>query len=151
MNNKWISKFPAVATSTLMVCCSLLLPTAARAQDCRDANLDGAYGFHAEGALAPAPNVSLTFRSVGMTHFDGGGHLTWVEHTVIGGMSFGSGWTAASGTYIVNSNCTGTAVINTPNSPVPLHLSFVVVNDGKQVHSVLSTDAVSSEFTKVED
>jgi hypothetical protein len=37
---------------------------------------------------------------------------------------------AARGTYTVNPNCTGTAVMNTPNSPVPLHLAFVVVRHG---------------------
>lgn len=151
MHNKWISKLPAVATSALVMCCSLFLAPSAGAASCSNITLQGAYGYHAEGALSPAPNLSLTFRSVGMAHFDGDGHVTWVEHTVIGGVSLSPGFTAASGTYTVNSNCTGIAVINTPNSPVPLRLSFVVVNDGKQVHSVLDTDAVSTEFNKVDD
>jgi hypothetical protein len=86
-----------------------------------------------------------------MTHFDGSGHVTWVEHTVIGGVSLAPGFRPASGTYTVNSNCTGTAVINTPNGPVPIHLSFVIENEGKLVHSVLSTDAVSLEFTRVDE
>ena len=151
MEKKWNLKLPAVATSVLVTCLPLFLVNSAAASSCSTATLQGAYGYHAEGSLSPAPNLNLTFRSVGMTHFDGGGHVTWVEHTVIGGVSLATGFTPASGTYTVNSNCTGTAIINTPNSPVPLHLSFVIENDGKLVHSVLSTDAVSTEFARVDD
>jgi hypothetical protein len=151
MQEKWILKLSMMATSALMVCCSLLVATPAKAQYCSNSTLQGNYGYHAQGALLPALNVSLQFRSVGMTHFNGDGHLTWVEHTVVGGVSLAAGWTSAKGSYTVNSNCTGTAVVMTPNSPVPLHLSFVVVRDGKEVHSVLDTDAVATEFVKVDD
>jgi hypothetical protein len=151
MYKNWIPKFPMVATSALLMGCCVLFATSAVAASCGDRTLQGNYGFHAEGTLSPAPNITLTFRAVGMTHFDGDGHATWVEHTVIGGVSVAPGFTPASGTYTVNSDCTGTAVINTPDSPVPLHLSFIVVNGGKDVHSVLATDAVSTEFTKVDD
>jgi hypothetical protein len=148
MQNRLLSKLSLVATLAVV---ALLLTTAARAQTCSDVTLRGSYGYHAEGSLNPVPNVTLTFRSIGMTRFDGNGHLTWVEHTVVGGVSLAPGFTAASGTYQVNANCTGTAVINTPNSPVPLHLSFIVVKEGKEAHSVLSTDAVSTEFERVDE
>jgi hypothetical protein len=85
-----------------------------------------------------------------MTQFDGKGNLTWVEHTVINGTPLQPGWTPASGTYAVNPDCTGAAVVNTPNSPVPLHLALVVVRRGKEIHSVLDSDAISSVFKKVE-
>jgi hypothetical protein len=85
-----------------------------------------------------------------MTSFDGKGNLTWVEHTVINGTPLQPGWTPASGTYAVNPDCTGTAVVNTPNSPVPLHLALVVVRQGKEIHAVLDSDAISTVFNKVE-
>ena len=85
-----------------------------------------------------------------MTHFDGKGSLAWVEHTVIKGTPLQSGWTRASGIYTVNSDCTGTAVVDTPNSPVPLHLALVVVRRGKEIHTVLDSDAISSVFVKIE-
>jgi hypothetical protein len=105
-----------------------------------------------EGFLSPGPELppSLQFRSVGMTHFDGKGHLTWVERTVVNGIPLNLNWTEASGTYEVNSNCTGTAIVNTPNSPVPLNLAFVVVKKGKEVRSVLEASAISTIFIKVE-
>jgi hypothetical protein len=151
MQPKWNLKLPLMGASLLIACCSLLVATPARAQYCNNGTLQGAYGYHAQGALLPAPNISLEFRSVGLARFSGDGHLTWVEHTVIGGVSLASGWTSAKGTYTVNSNCTGRAVVITPNSPVPLHLSFTIVRDGKELHSVLDTDAIATEFTKVEE
>jgi hypothetical protein len=151
MQTKWILKLPLMVASVLIACCSLLVATPALAQYCNNGALQGAYGYHAQGALLPAPNISLEFRSVGMTRFSGDGHLTWVEHTVVGGVSLAAGWTSAKGTYTVNSNCTGTAVVMTPNSPVPLHLSFIIVRDGKELHSVLDSDAIATEFTKVEE
>ena len=151
MQMKWNLKLPKTAASILIGGCSLLLVTQAQAQYCNNGTLQGAYGYHAQGALLPAPNISLEFRSVGMTHFYGDGRLTWVEHTVVGGVSLASGWTSAKGTYAVNSNCTGTAVVITPNSPVPLHLAFIIVREGKELHSVLDSDAVATEFTKVDD
>ena len=90
------------------------------------------------------------FRSVGMTHFDGKRKLPWVEHTVVNGLPLDVDRTAASGTYAVNPNCTGTAVVNTPNSPVPLNLAFVVVRQGKEIHSVLDTNAIATIFIRVD-
>jgi hypothetical protein len=60
------------------------------------------------------------------------------------------GWAEASSSYIVNPNCTGTAVVNTFNSPVPLNLAFVVVRQGKEIHTVLDSNAIASVFSQVE-
>jgi hypothetical protein len=151
MRKKSVSRMLMLA----MIVCGLLASGAsAMAQSneghCSNRTLFGDYGYASEGVLLPAPGVSLQFRSVGMTHFDGKGNLTWVEHTVVNGTSLGAGWTAASGTYTVNSDCTGTAVVNTPNSPVPLNLAFMVVREGKEMHSVLDSNAIATVFIKVE-
>jgi hypothetical protein len=118
-------------------------------EHCSNRMVFGDYGYTAEGVLLPAPGVSLQFRSVGVTHFDGKGNLTWVEHTVVEGVSLEAGWTAASGTYAVNPDCTGTAVVITPNSPIPLNLFFMVVSQGKEVHTVLDSNAISAVFIRV--
>src|SRR5215469_343945 len=141
--------------ATILCGCGLLAsgaPAMAQPDDeqCSRQTLFGDYGFAAEGVLLPEPGVSLTFRSVGMAHFDGKGNLTWVERTVINGTLPPPGWTEASGSYTVNPNCTGTAVVNTPNSLVPLNLSFVVVRQGKEVHTVLDSHAIATVFIKVE-
>jgi hypothetical protein len=71
-----------------------------------------------------------------------------VEHTVVNGVSVEADWTANSGTYSVNSNCTGTLVINTPNSPVPVTLFFEVVKHGSEFHAVGESNAISSTYIK---
>jgi hypothetical protein len=144
-----------MATPMMIVCGLLASGASARAESedavCSNRTLQGDYGYAAEGVLLGIPGLpEAPFRSVGMTHFDGKGNLTWVEHTVVNGVPLNVGWTAASGTYTVNPNCTGTAVVNTPNSPVPLNLAFVVVKQGKEIHSVLDANAIATVFIKVE-
>lgn len=148
-------KISMIATPLMIVCGLLASGASARAESeggaCSNRTLQGDYGYAAEGVLLGIPGLpEVQFRSVGMTHFDGKGNLTWVEHTVVNGVPLNAGWTAASGTYTVNPNCTGTAVVNTPNSPVPLNLAFVVVKQGKEIHSVLDANAIATVFIKVE-
>ncbi len=160
------TKLSRLATP-LMIVCGLLVSGASvmagqdsdaenqsadRNRSCSNRTLFGEYGYASEGVFIGNPVLPprAPFRSVGITHFDGRGNLTWVEHTVINGVPLEVGWTAASGRYTVNSNCTGTAVVDTPNSPVPLNLAFVVVKRGKEVHSVLDSNAISTVFIKVE-
>ena len=156
MQRKSISRISMIAAPIMLVCGLLFTASSVRADDeetkCTNRTLRGDYGFTAEGVLIGSPGLpsEAPFRSVGVAHFDGKGNLTWLERTVINGMLLEADWTAASGSYSVNANCTGTAMVNTPNSPVPLKLAFVVVKEGKEVHSVLDTNAISSVFTKVD-
>jgi hypothetical protein len=120
-------------------------------KNCSNQSLKGKFGGTSEGSLLPAPGVSLPFRALTMAQFDGNGNLTWAEHTVINGTLLEPGWTTtASGTYDINPDCTGTAIVNTPNSPVPLSLGLVIVNNGKEVHTVLDSNAVLSVFIRVD-
>lgn len=88
-----------------------------------------------------------------MTHFDGNGNFTGVEHTVVNGMAIPPNvdWTENSGTYTVNSNCTGKLVLNTINAPPgqPLNLFFVIVKNGTQFHTILDFGAISATYSKV--
>ena len=155
MKRNSIARILMAMLQTVIVCSLLASGVSAMAESddkrCSNRTLFGDYGSVAEGVLLNVPGLppEAQFRAVTMTHFDGKGNLSWVEHTVINGALLEPGWTPASGTYAVNSDCTGTAVVNTPNSPVPLSLAFVVVKQGTEVHTVLDTDAVTSVFTKV--
>jgi hypothetical protein len=117
---------------------------------CSNETLSGRYGSSSEGVLLPAPGVALEFRGLTVTRFDGLGHLTWREHTVVNGEPLQAGWTMATGTYAVNADCTGTMVVTTPNSPAPLNLFIVVVKRGREVRTVLDAHAILSVFTKVD-
>jgi len=112
--------------------------------------LSGDYGFAGEGLVITGPPQPLPFSGVGMAHFDGKGNLSWLEHTLIGGQLQGTEWTMATGTYTVNANCTGTAVVNTPNSPVPLNIAFVVVKQGRELRSVGDGHAINSVFIRTD-
>jgi len=117
---------------------------------CSNGTLSGSYGSKSEGVLLPAPSLSLEFRAVTLTRFDGRGNLTWLEHAVVNGEPTQAGWAEASGTYAVNPDCTGTMVVNSPNSPVPLSLAFVVVNRGREVRAVLDANSILTVFTRVD-
>jgi hypothetical protein len=118
---------------------------------CSNRTLFGDYGSAPEGVLLNVPGLppEAQFRGLSMTHFDGKGNLTSVEHIVVNGAPLQPGWTAASGTYTVSPDCTGTAVVNTPNSPVPLNLALVVVRQGKEIHTVLDSNAIATVSIKV--
>jgi hypothetical protein len=120
-------------------------------RDCSDRMLWGDYGHSSEGVVIPAPNVTLQFRSVGTAHFDGRGNFSFLEHTVINGVSQESGWTRSPGTYTVNADCTGMLTINTPLSPVPINASFVVFREGEEVREIGNSNAISTVFDKLHD
>ena len=84
-----------------------------------------------------------------MNQYDGQGNVSWLEHVVFNGSPFNQGWVPASGTYTVNPDCTGTAVVTTPNSPVPLNLYFVIADNGKEFREVLNTDALLTVCKRV--
>ena len=118
---------------------------------CSNRTLSGDYGSSSQGVLLVPPGLTLQFVGVTMTHFDGRGDISWVEHTVVNGAPLSPGFTVrATGTYSVRDDCTGSATVNTPNSPVPLKLFFVIVKNGTEVRAVLDTNAISTVFTKVD-
>ena len=98
---------------------------------CSDALLSGDYAFTIGGqilaipasATPPATGVAFAQAGVSMMHFDGMGHFTQVDFTVINGApspgatnenGFRNG---EMGTYTVNPDCTGSAEIDFPPPP----------------------------------
>lgn len=162
MKHQFFSTVSKIATLVMIVCGVVMTSIPALAQwegsnfsherGCSNKTLSRDYGFASQGILLDVPGVppGTPFRSVGLAHFDGNGHLTWVEHTVVGGVLLNTGWTPATGTYSVNRDCTGTALVFTPNSPASLNLAFVVVRQGNEVHTVLDANAITTVFTKVD-
>jgi hypothetical protein len=159
----------ALAAAALL----LLLPSSAKAQDtghsgCSNTTLHGDYGFTISGQITggPAPGP---VNGVALTTFDGHGGLIQTDFVVKNGAPAGplDGFrTGESGTYSVNSNCTGTATIHFPDvtPPQEIVLMFVVVNHGRGIRTVVAalyvgpgiatmtpTPAqITSEATKIE-
>ena len=66
-----------------------------------------------------------------MTEFDGKGGLTQIDTvTVSGEVVADFTHTPATGTYTVNSDCTGTFTINFTDGRPPVAANFVVVKNG---------------------
>jgi hypothetical protein len=152
MKNKSIFRILVPATHTMILCFLLasLLSAAAQSKSesptagrCSNRTLSGNYGFTLEGTFLPATPV----RGVVMQHYDGNGQITQVDHLVVYGVPPAQEWTPGTGTYAVNPDCTGAAVLTTPEGTVNLH--FVVVNNGKQINQVVDANAVTAVGIKV--
>lgn len=160
MKRESIRNISRVAALAVLGCGLLAMTSSARGDDdeqkCTNKTLLGDYGFSIEGVILAIPGVTLPpgamlpLRGVALTHFDGQGNLTQVDHVVVNGAPPPEQWTYGSGPYSVNPDCTGTAVINTVGNPLsPVKLSFVVVREGTEIHTVVDANGVSSTGIKV--
>jgi len=122
---------------------------------CSNKTLSGDYGFTIEGTILAA---NLPIRGLALQHYDGRGHITQVDHVVDGGYPPPQEWTPGTGTYTVNPDCTGSAVIISPSSalpgssgpPPPLNIHFVIVDHGRQIKQVVDANAVVANGVKVD-
>ena len=136
----------------------LLVGSPAWAEDeakCTNKTLQGDYGFHINGVILAIPGLALPpggfqVRGVAMTHFDGKGNLSQVDHVLVNGTPPPIPWTPGTGTYKVNPDCTGTWILNVPGPFSPVLVSFVVNRAGKEIRTVVETNAVISIGVKTE-
>jgi hypothetical protein len=153
MKNNSISRILKPATHTMILCFLVAAGVSAVAQSanegqgngrCSNRTLSGDYGCSVQGVLLNVPNLppEAQFVAVTTSHFDGAGTVTGKEHAVVNGMSFNPGWDTNQGTYSVNPDCTARALVVTPNSPVPLDLYLVIVDNGKEFRQVLNSSAL---------
>lgn len=130
-----------VRTVLSVLCAMLGSLGAANAQSdsyfCNDSLIAGVYGFTIEGTkLAGTPSGSQV--GVAMTEFDGHGSLSQIDAVVIGGVQV-SDFThpVATGSYSVNSDCTGTFTINFKDGRPTITTYFVVVENGNEIDTVV--------------
>jgi hypothetical protein len=159
MNNQRLSRVSLIAIPSMIVCFLLLSGAPAQAQwensQCSNRTLSGDYGFTIEGTILDA---NLPIRGLALQHYDGRGHITQVDHVVSGGYPPPQAWTPGTGTYTVNPDCTGSAVIISPSSappgssgpPPPLNIHFVIVDHGRQIKQVVDANAVVANGVKVD-
>ncbi len=87
-------------------------------------SLRGRHGFSYSGTTATMSPVA----SSGTIRFDGHGHVDAAFTTSVNGMTFTGTFT---GTYTVNSNGTGSIVIDLPFLGLQSHGDFVILDRGK--------------------
>lgn len=120
-----------------VACLTIGSASLAQAESCSNASLNGKYGQTISGELLPAPGVILPQNGVAMTYFDGNGGLTQEDYVVINGEPTAPGLQSETGTYTVNSNCTGTATFHYLDGG-EIVLQLVVVNHGSEFRTVVS-------------
>jgi hypothetical protein len=113
--------------------------------NCSNADLKGDYGFTISGETLNSNEVTYT-HGIAMTNFDGKGNLTQADFVTFNGILApgvtdpDTGFnTAESGTYHVNSDCTGRAEIHFLPPPgvssgLVVRLAFVLSNQGRTSH-----------------
>lgn len=152
---------PLIALSATAVVLLSLSASAHAGGLCSNATLHGPFGFigHGEilgligddGKVHPFATTSI-LDDVALVTFDGMGNFSRTDFGSIGGLPKGGQTTfnpVQSGTYTVNSDCTGTMkIVYDAGGPVPAgvetDLNIVVAADGTLVESVVYRAVVPS-------
>jgi len=105
---------------------------------CNNRIIAGNYGFTIEGNKLGGLGPIGPMMGVAMTQFDGNGGLTQIDTVTINGVVVADfTHTPASGTYTVNSDCTGTFTINFTDNRPTVVTNFVVVEAGLEIDAVV--------------
>lgn len=121
---------------------------------CSNGSLSGTYAFEVHGQSITVPASGSGFTSVGLidgvgqADFDGNGTFTQHDFIVMNsalvpGMVDDDGFHGGeTGTYTINSDCTGNAVITlAPGNTRSLEL--VLADNGRSVHAIVSSSIVN--------
>jgi len=110
-------------------------PVTAHARECTDSTIKGSYAFTIHGQIL-TPGGPLIVDGIAKTTFDGDGELTQVSAVAING-NIPLIWSPSTGTYRVNSDCTGTMTLVSTGQPT-LHLAILVSQSGNHIHTVVT-------------
>ncbi len=107
---------------------------------CTNKLLSGYYGFTIQGTKLGGVGFVGQQVGVAMAQFDGYGNFTQIDTvTVAGNVVSDFTHTPATGTYTVNSDCTGTFTINFTDGRPPVVANFVLVDNGNEIDTVVTS------------
>jgi hypothetical protein len=168
MQNRLVSRFFAVAVPMALVCGALALFASAAPQStsyrsipqklpppprCSLKTIAGDYAYTIEGTLLSIPNappdLTLPIRGVSLGHYDGKGNKSQLDHVVVNGQEPGEEWTALSGLYTVNDDCTGSQEVFNPGGP-SIRSHFIIAKGGREIREVIDGNAVIAIGVRVE-
>lgn len=102
---------------------------------CSDLTLRGDYGILVTGIRGLGPGITESFVGVAVRTYDGHGRFAQVDNSH-GQVTGAQTNVPATGTYVVNADCSGTSVIYFPSAP-PVETAFVVVGQGEEVKDIV--------------
>jgi hypothetical protein len=119
----------------------LLAAQKVEGRHCNLASLKGTYGTILSGTKpsGPPPAPLEQFIGVALSTFDGLGNSTGIDNinAAISGVTTDR---PGTGTYTINEDCSGKAVLFNPGAP-PLEMRFVVVDGGKEFRGIIVSPA----------
>jgi len=107
----------------------------AHASACSNSTIRGRYAFTIHGQVFLPNGTTLLIDGLAKTTFDGNGNLTQLDAIAVNG-NVAPGWASNTGTYSVNSDCTGTFTVTNGNQP-PVHLQMIVAQSGNTIHDMV--------------
>ena len=136
MNKKLVVNVAALVLLTLAALGSGYAQSASPA--CTNKLIAGNFGFTIQGNKLGGQGPTGPQVGVAMTQFDGKGGLTQIDTVTVNGEVVADfTHTPATGTYTVNSDCTGTFTINFTDLRPPVVANFVVVESGSEIDTVV--------------
>ncbi len=136
MNKKKVVSLAALALAAL----AALGSAYASATVCTNKLLAGNYGFTIQGTKLGGLGFLGQQVGVASTTFDGNGNFTQIDTvTIAGNVVSDFTHTPATGTYTVNSDCTGNFNINFTDGRPPVTASFVLVDNGNEIDTVVTS------------
>jgi len=132
----------------LTVALTLSSAVSAHTDECSNVTIKGTYAFMIHGQIL-TPNGPLIIDGIAKTTFDGNGNLVQVDAVAVNG-DIPVVWRPGTGTYSVNSDCTGTMTF-VSQGQAPIHLVILVSHSGDLIHAVVADTgfAVTSDAERV--
>jgi|ERR1700746_1819087 hypothetical protein len=132
---KKISK-PLTMVFTLALALSLARSAKADSDECSVSTLKGSFGIATSGSIVAFGPVGPV-AEVGVIKFDGAGGVSQTTTVSLNGTILPNRSTI-SGSYVVNSDCTGdvSLVLPVPGGTITSTLHFVIVDHGKEIRLV---------------
>lgn len=112
-------------------------------KECSNATLQGTFGYSSTGALLDSyvpPPFAGPFAEVGKQTFDGKGK-TEATATLSSNGNINQA-VAINGTYVVNSDCTGSMALNIPAFGATVHADFVIDDNGAEIRAIVTESGV---------
>ena len=123
------------ATAFLLTFVALGIAPNAQAQpSCSNATLNGSLGYTNTGTILVGPDAG-PFGGMGRQTFDGKGNTQATASVSVNGNVF---HVSIKGTYVLNSDCTGSMILTVSAGPETFtnHVDLVIVNGGNEFRAI---------------